>query len=60
VLQVINSSLGDLAPVFTIRLPRGKHWATTRDGYVTSAAPERRALGRASPPHTDFTDYPHA
>ena len=26
----------------------------------TPAAPERRALGRASPPHTDFTDYPRA
>src|SRR6516164_7088023 len=33
VLQVINSPPGDLAPVFTIRLPRGKHWATTRDAY---------------------------
>ena len=26
----------------------------------TPAAPERRALGWASPPHTDFIDYPHA
>jgi hypothetical protein len=52
VLQVINSSPGDLAPVFTIRLPRGRHWATTKDGCGRPPRGNAERSGRRRP-HMD-------
>ena len=58
VLQVINSSPGDLAPVFTIRLPRGA-LGNDKGCLWPPAARERRAYRQPSRPYTD-TGYVHA